>query len=219
MSTKLRDRLNKDLGDLALSIYDEGPRRIRIEISPENIKEAISRLTRQGYIRFVTASCIDNGIDFEILYHIDISGNIITLQVTIPKETAKIQSIASVLPNAAWIECEINELFGLEFEGNPRPTKLISPEGWSTKSPPLRAPHQGNIVEAHRGAIETLLNLGSTMPLSSFVEKRRGQVGLSSPEISFTDEKALKEIQGIYKSVKLDKEAGYDWNKGKLRYK
>jgi len=219
MSTKLKDRLNEDLGDLALSICDEQPRRIRIKIPPENIKEAISRLTRQGYVRFITASCVDTGIDFEILYHIDVSGNVVTLQVAIPKEAAKIQSIASVLPNASWIECEINELFGVEFEGNPRPTKLISPEEWSTKSPPLRTPHQGKIVEAHRGAVETLLNLGTTMPLSSFVEKRRTQVGLSSPEISFTDEKALKEVQGIYKSARLDQEAGYDWEKRKLRYK
>ncbi len=219
MSPELKDRLSKDLGDLALSTREEESRRIRIEVSPENIKNAASRVADQGSARFMTASCVDTGIDFELLYHIDVSGNVITLQTKIPKEEAKIESIAGVLPNATWVECEINELFGVEFQGNPRPNKLISPEEWSTKSPPLLGPHKGKIVEEHRGAVETLLSIGSTLPLSSFVEKRRSQVGLSSPDISFTDEKALKEIQGIYKSVKLDKEAGYDWEKRKLRYK
>lgn len=40
------------------------------------------------------------------------------------------ESVTSIYPSAYFDECEIYDLFGIKFEGNPKPRRLFMPESW-----------------------------------------------------------------------------------------
>jgi ech hydrogenase subunit D len=69
-----------------------------------------------GY-RFVTMTCNDNGDGtVDIFYSFDKALKLVTLKVTISKDT-QVASISNIYLAAVFAENEIGELFGIKFTG------------------------------------------------------------------------------------------------------
>jgi Ni,Fe-hydrogenase III component G len=217
--SSLLSKLEKALKGQAKSVSSTKDRRYRVTVESENIVNGAKILFDDFESRFMTATCVDEGLDFSILYHFDIGGEVVTLGTSIPKEDPRLQSISLAVPTAQWIEREITDLFGVNFEGHPQPEGLIAAEGWAGETPPLQKPREGDIVPEYRGAIENVISTGAVVSLSSFTKRKREEAGLAPTTITIEDEEGREELHKILKRSKVDERAGFDWKKKKLRYK
>lgn len=208
-----------NLGKKTKAISSAKKRRYEIAVEPGSIVDVAKTLADEFSGRFMMSTCVDEGLDFSILHHFDIGGEVVTLRTSIPKESPELQSICSVVPAAQWIEREITDLFGVRFDGHPQPEVLIADESWTGQTPPLQKPREGKVIPEYRGTVENVIALGAVVPLSSFTKKKREEAGLPSTTITLEDEKALSEVHEIIKESKADERAGFDWEKKKLRYK
>lgn len=100
---------------------------------------------KQG-ARFIIASGIDTPEAIEILYHFafDKLNKIVTVKVFVPKDNCEIESIASLISGANWIEREIAELLGVEFSNHPNPKRLLLADDWPQGNYPLRQEPRSN---------------------------------------------------------------------------
>ena len=87
-----------------------------IAISPENVVGETAKMKVEGY-RFVTLSCVEiDETTVDILYHFDREFQLKHLRLTVPKE-APVPSISPVYFAAFLVENEIQDLFGIRFQG------------------------------------------------------------------------------------------------------
>ncbi len=85
-------------------------------ISPENVVGETAKMKVEGY-RFVTLSCVElDETTVDILYHFDREFQLKHLRLTVPKE-APVPSISPVYFAAFLVEIEIQDLFGIRFQG------------------------------------------------------------------------------------------------------
>lgn len=123
-----------------VKIYEHSPRRLYI-IIPKNIVTEISKfLFEQHGLRLSTCTGVDTRDGFEILYHFsdDRTGTYYTLKALVSKDELRIDSLASWLPAANWIEREMHELLGIDFVGHPNLVPLLTAENWPKDKYPLR---------------------------------------------------------------------------------
>jgi len=69
---------------------------------------------------------------FELVYNFySIDENVrILIRTTVPdSETPSIRSIQPIYPGADWMEREVYDMLGIEFEGHPDLQRIITPEG------------------------------------------------------------------------------------------
>jgi Ni,Fe-hydrogenase III component G len=117
------------------------PRRFYITVRRDEIVEAARFIFREIGCRFSTGTGTDTRDGFDLLYHFshDATGALFSLRVLVPKDDAKIASITPVVPAANWIERELRELLGIEFEGHPNPAPLLTSDvDWEPDKYPLR---------------------------------------------------------------------------------
>jgi len=87
-----------------------------IAISPENVVGETAKMKVEGY-RFVTLSCVElDETTVDILYHFDREFQLKHLRLTVPKD-APVPSISPVYFAAFLVENEIQDLFGIRFQG------------------------------------------------------------------------------------------------------
>jgi NADH-quinone oxidoreductase subunit C len=110
-----------------------------IPISPGSLLAAVDvMVTRMGISHLSTITAEDTGSEIVLLYHFWAHGGI-TLQTALPREAATIQSVAEVVPGAAFYEREAAEMLGVVFAGGRGPGRLLLPDDWDG-APPLRKP-------------------------------------------------------------------------------
>lgn len=90
----------------------------------------------QAHLSAIT--CIDQGEVFELLYHFDLGGELLTVSVRVLRALPSLPSIADIYPAADFYEREIAEMFGVRFEGAPRTGHLLLPDDWPEHEYPLR---------------------------------------------------------------------------------
>lgn len=134
---EVRERIvNKFVGVI---IKEHSPRRIYIEIDYKKAKDLARFLFKEEGMRLSTATGMDSRKGFELLYHfsLDKTGVFYTVRTFVPKDSPKMPSIASFLPAAEWIEREMHEILGVDFEGHPDLKPLLSDEElpWRKKQP------------------------------------------------------------------------------------
>ncbi|MCX7846907.1 MAG: NADH-quinone oxidoreductase subunit C [bacterium] len=85
------------------------------EVSAESLRDTIAARFPQGY-RFITLTCVDGGATWELLYHFDRNYELSHVRVRVPKG-AVVPSISGIYACAALVENEVQDLFGVTFEG------------------------------------------------------------------------------------------------------
>ena len=213
----LKQKLAEDL----IEINTPRERRVSARINSSALRKTIEFLKKRYHtLRFITLSVVDNGLDFERLYHFHIDGIILTLRSLTPKEDNTLESIVDIIPAANFIEREVADLFGMKLINHPEPKHLILTEDWPDDKRPLRKPLEGTLPPQARSVAEALISKGCVAPISSFIQKRREAAGLSrSPSMVFAEEKALQEFHKIMKATSFVEKVGFDWEKKQLRYK
>ena len=128
-------------GGKALNINKKSPKRAYIDIYPKDITEFTRYLFKEAQFRFDTASGVDDFDALEILYHFshDASGITISLRAILKdKQDPHVDTITGITKSAWWIERELHELFGIEFDGNSDLRPLLLPDDWPKGVYPLR---------------------------------------------------------------------------------
>jgi Ni,Fe-hydrogenase III component G len=129
------------LKDKLISIDKTNDHRIYLTCESENAFELCKYLYEVIECRFAIATGIDSDNYFEILYHFpyDSLGQVITVKSLIrDKENPSVESIATFLPAAMWIEREIHDVLGIEFRNHPDMRRLILADDWPEGVYPLR---------------------------------------------------------------------------------
>jgi NADH-quinone oxidoreductase subunit C len=116
-------------------------KRAYVDIYPKDIIEFAKFLFKDLGLRFNIASAVDDFDGIEILYHFsdDRLGTVISIRAILKdKNDPHIDTITGVTSAAWWIEREIHELFGVEFDGNSDLRPLLLPDDWPKGVYPLR---------------------------------------------------------------------------------
>ena len=134
----MKEKIKADLGSKIINWYEKSPKRIYIDINPQDITETAKYFHNILRARFNIASGMHTPKGFEILYHFtsDKFGIVFSIRVTLDKP--EIESIAPILPAAEWIEREMWELLGINFRGHPNLKRLLLADDWPEGKYPLR---------------------------------------------------------------------------------
>ncbi len=134
-------KINERFGSKILKSHRHSEKRGYIDIYPKDIVEIVKFLFKELGFRFNIASGVDAFEGIEILYHFayDPSGIVISIRALLQdKSDPHIDTITSITKGAGWIEREIHEMFGVEFDGNPDLRPLLLPDGWPKGVFPLK---------------------------------------------------------------------------------
>ncbi len=128
-------------GGRVKDVFEKSKKRVYLTIEPKDIKEIAVYIFRDMGLRFNIASAVDSFDCFEILYHFadDSSGIVLSVRTFLnDKKAPRVDSLTPFLKCADWIEREIHELFGIEFDGHPNMRPLLLSDDWPKGSYPLR---------------------------------------------------------------------------------
>ncbi len=127
-----------------LQVYIRYKNRVLLDLKKEILFKAATFLSGELNFRFIIATGLDAGKNFEIVYHFsnDQTGLIANLRVLIPKQKPEVESLTPLFTAADWIECEMHELLGIEFLNHPNMRSLLSGENWKEGEYPMRKTKQ-----------------------------------------------------------------------------
>ena len=137
-SQEILDEIGAKFPNASVKIH--APRRTYIRVPREDVYDFAKFLFEEKDCRLSIATGIDKRDGMEILYHFshDPSGTYYTIKTLVPKDDLQIKSLSDFLPAANWIEREIHELLGINFEGHPNLIPLLTAETWPGDLHPLR---------------------------------------------------------------------------------
>ena len=114
------------IGDVAAAAIHDVARKVRDDAA-----------LNLNYLRCISG--VDPGGDqLRVVYHFISMEALheLCLHVNVPRETARVVSLASLWGTANWQEREIYDLFGVDFEGHPDQRRILLPIEW--EGHPLR---------------------------------------------------------------------------------
>ena len=129
-----------ELGDAVVAVEQCDERRGVARIDPERTLEVARKLFAMDGSRLGTATGIDVRDGIDVLYHwcFEPSGAVITLKVLAARPDLTLESIATHVPAANWIEREMHDLLGANFRNHPDMRRLILDDSWPEGVYPLR---------------------------------------------------------------------------------
>ena len=123
---------------------------LTITVARESIVAACEAVKAAGYNFFEDLTAVDwfpQEPRFQLSYHI-VSHSLrrrVRLRVLVDSADASVPSITAAWPSANFYEREVFDLFGIDFPGHPRLTRIMMPEDW--QGHPLRKDYP---VEGYR---------------------------------------------------------------------
>lgn len=122
--------------------------KIRVDSSTLcNLLNFLKNNAQFDFDRLNTIIAIDLGVDvnkFELIYdlHSIETGQRGRVSVLVDRNSPHISSVVAIFKSAYFDECEIFDLFGINFDNNPNLKRLLMPKGWIGH--PLRKDYQQN---------------------------------------------------------------------------
>jgi NADH:ubiquinone oxidoreductase subunit C len=126
--------------------------RIFVCVGREHLKKVIAFLKDDGFVHLSGITGLQSGDSFELLYHLNGGGILLTVRVNLPLNDDVAPTITDIIPGALLYEREIHDLFGVKFEGHPNLEPLILPEDWPRDVHPMRKTE--NDKEKFKGKLE-----------------------------------------------------------------
>jgi NADH-quinone oxidoreductase subunit C len=126
-------------GRISRTVAKKG--RFFFEVADEDLRDVARHLFATKGCRLSTATATETHRGLEVLYHFtdDATGNYYCPRVVMTDRVRpKMRSIAPIVKGAEWIEREMAELFGITFEGHPRPERLLTRDHPKPPDRPLR---------------------------------------------------------------------------------
>jgi len=123
---------------------------LTITVARESIVAACEAVKAAGFNFFEDLTAVDwypQEPRFQLSYHI-VSHSLrrrVRLRVLVDSSDASVPSITAAWPSANFYEREVFDLFGIDFPGHPRLTRIMMPEDW--QGHPLRKDYP---VEGYR---------------------------------------------------------------------
>lgn len=133
-------RIKETMGDKIVQWTDKSPRRIYMEVKPEDVPETSRFIFRDLEARFSIATGVDTPTAIEVLYHwaFDQCGLMFTVRTKLNRDKPVIESIAPICKGAEWIEREMWEMLGITFRNHPDMRHLLLADDWPEGKYPLR---------------------------------------------------------------------------------
>jgi len=137
--TQLVQQIKTDLADKLAGVLECNPKRVYLTVEPLH-SLAVNRYLYEHGGRLATASGVDCRDWIEVCYHycFDQLNVIVTVKARAYKPACELDSVASFLPGANFVEREIMDLLGVKFVGHPDPRRLILADDWPEGVYPLR---------------------------------------------------------------------------------
>lgn len=137
INQEIHNRFDKRI----INWYEHNEHRIYVDIDPADLVEFGRFLFEDLQARFIIASGVDTprgGI--EVLYHFDFYQlpQVLSVRVFVEKSKLEVDSLAPYIKGTEWIEREINELLGVQFNNHPDMRHLVLPDDWPEGNYPLR---------------------------------------------------------------------------------
>jgi NADH-quinone oxidoreductase subunit C len=131
---EIYNRAKEKFGDRILEIVDKKPDPWMV-VDPAALVEICEYLKSDGETAF---DCLSNesGVDYkdriEVVYHFFSykHRHQIVLKVKLPRDGAQVSTLENVWKSANWMEREIYDLLGVNFEGHSDMRRLLMPEDW-----------------------------------------------------------------------------------------
>lgn len=134
MSAEPLQKLSAKLG----GALEPGPKSTFLDVPPEKVTEACLGVSSlPGLYHLSTMTGIDLGEEIGILYHFWEGRRFVVVRTAVPKSAPRLSSVAGQIPAATLYEAEIQDLFGVTFDGNPYVGKrLLLPDDYPADAPP-----------------------------------------------------------------------------------
>ncbi len=119
----------------------EKKNRLYFEVSDKDLLEVVTYLFQTMGCRLSTATAMEMYHGLEVLYHFshDATGQYYCPRVVMTdRKHPRMSSITPIVKGAEWIEREMSEMFGITFDGHPRPERLLTREHPKGLDRPLR---------------------------------------------------------------------------------
>ncbi|MFB6214256.1 MAG: NADH-quinone oxidoreductase subunit C [Candidatus Bipolaricaulia bacterium] len=115
--------------------------RLYLNPEPEIFEKLVEAIFEEYDGRLATISCVDEEDQFRLLYHFALDGEGLMTTVKLPVEKGEnpsTESITNLIQGAEWIEREIMEMFGIEFQNHPAEKRLLKAEALGDEDFPYR---------------------------------------------------------------------------------
>jgi NADH-quinone oxidoreductase subunit C len=128
------------LGSCVLDVEQCETRRGIARIDPARTVEAAAEMLSMTGSRLATATGIEVRDGIDVLYHwcFEPPGAVVTLKVLAERPALALESTANAVAAANWIEREIHDLLGVNFQDHPDMRRLILDDSWPEGVYPLR---------------------------------------------------------------------------------
>lgn len=202
---ELLEKIKKELGDTVLDVKEFTSSRVVFEIPLEKLRETVKLVFEKYGFRIAMISTLDQGFYFELLYHLVRKNTILSLKIIVPKESPKVPSVTDIIPGANWVEREVRDLFGIEFENHPEPLRVVLPPDWKAE-PPLKKPIGPKLPPTYAEYFMNLVAKAALATTTGIVKRRRKQLGLPetvSPVLEL--EEVINDIKKISKELKIER--------------
>jgi NADH:ubiquinone oxidoreductase subunit C len=147
-ATALRDDLETALGEFAEEVTVQRDRRLFVTLADtEDLVPAMEALLREGITHLSTITGLDDGERYELLYHMLRYGDFedgdlgpataVTVRLFLDRDDPEITSLVDTIPGASMYEREVMDMLGVEFEGHPKPERIMLADDWEA-GPPMR---------------------------------------------------------------------------------
>jgi Ni,Fe-hydrogenase III component G len=137
--------IRQKLGAKILDVVQKSPKRIYIDVRPEDIPEVSRYIFKDLQARLQIATGMDTPQAIEVMYHwaFDSLFCVVTVRTKLDRNHPEVESIAPFCAGADWIEREMWEMLGINFKNHPDLRHLLLVDDWPAGNYPLRRDWHG----------------------------------------------------------------------------